>query len=91
MSSLVVTARYPSVTGGLDLCDGPYDIPQHRLCHDLDTVVKNDFHNPRLCEFPLLVQSFARLHDTSSKSFHTQFPVADANRIRGLRFHFSLL
>uniref|UniRef100_A0A1D1XJH3 Phospholipase D n=1 Tax=Anthurium amnicola TaxID=1678845 RepID=A0A1D1XJH3_9ARAE len=32
--------------GGLDLCDGRYDTPQHRLFHDLDTVFLNDFHNP---------------------------------------------
>ncbi|XP_061337154.1 phospholipase D delta-like [Gastrolobium bilobum] len=32
--------------GGLDLCDGRYDTPDHRLFDDLDTVFKNDFHNP---------------------------------------------
>ncbi|XP_057774702.1 phospholipase D delta-like isoform X1 [Salvia miltiorrhiza] len=32
--------------GGLDLCDGRYDTPQHRLFGDLDTVFKDDFHNP---------------------------------------------
>ncbi|XP_042396137.1 phospholipase D delta-like [Zingiber officinale] len=32
--------------GGLDLCDGRYDTPQHRLFSDLDTVFQNDFHNP---------------------------------------------
>ncbi|XP_061365758.1 phospholipase D delta-like [Gastrolobium bilobum] len=32
--------------GGLDLCDGRYDTPQHRLFGNLDTVFKNDFHNP---------------------------------------------
>ncbi|KAK7359099.1 hypothetical protein VNO77_01045 [Canavalia gladiata] len=32
--------------GGLDLCDGRYDTPQHRIFHDLDTVFHNDFHNP---------------------------------------------
>lgn len=32
--------------GGLDLCDGRYDTPEHRLFHDLDTVFKDDFHNP---------------------------------------------
>ncbi|KAL6317228.1 hypothetical protein AAG906_029981 [Vitis piasezkii] len=32
--------------GGLDLCDGRYDTPEHRLCHDLDTVFQNDYHNP---------------------------------------------
>ncbi|KAK7318749.1 hypothetical protein RJT34_03456 [Clitoria ternatea] len=32
--------------GGLDLCDGRYDTPEHRLFDDLDTVFHNDFHNP---------------------------------------------
>ncbi|PKI74861.1 hypothetical protein CRG98_004633 [Punica granatum] len=32
--------------GGLDLCDGRYDTPEHRLFRDLDTIFKNDFHNP---------------------------------------------
>ncbi|KAL6639645.1 hypothetical protein ACP70R_023375 [Stipagrostis hirtigluma subsp. patula] len=32
--------------GGLDLCDGRYDTPEHRLFKDLDTVFKDDFHNP---------------------------------------------
>uniref|UniRef100_A0A5B6Z9E0 Phospholipase D n=1 Tax=Davidia involucrata TaxID=16924 RepID=A0A5B6Z9E0_DAVIN len=32
--------------GGLDLCDGRYDTPEHRLFCDLDTVFANDFHNP---------------------------------------------
>ncbi|WOL13176.1 phospholipase D delta-like [Canna indica] len=32
--------------GGLDLCDGRYDTPGHRLFSDLDTVYQNDIHNP---------------------------------------------
>ncbi|KAI9109725.1 hypothetical protein K1719_019355 [Acacia pycnantha] len=32
--------------GGLDLCDGRYDTPEHRLLRDLDTVFSEDFHNP---------------------------------------------
>lgn len=32
--------------GGLDLCDGRYDTPQHRLYRDLDTVFVDDYHNP---------------------------------------------
>ena len=32
--------------GGIDLCDGRYDTPEHRIFHDLDTVFKDDFHNP---------------------------------------------
>ena len=34
--------------GGLDLCDGRYDTPEHRLFRDLDTVFKEDFHNPAI-------------------------------------------
>uniref|UniRef100_A0A7N0RFY7 phospholipase D n=1 Tax=Kalanchoe fedtschenkoi TaxID=63787 RepID=A0A7N0RFY7_KALFE len=32
--------------GGLDLCDGRYDTPEHRLFGDLDTVFADDYHNP---------------------------------------------
>ncbi|XP_021737109.1 phospholipase D delta-like [Chenopodium quinoa] len=32
--------------GGLDLCDGRYDTPGHRLFRDLDTVFNDDYHNP---------------------------------------------
>ncbi|OVA15973.1 C2 calcium-dependent membrane targeting [Macleaya cordata] len=32
--------------GGLDLCDGRYDTPEHRLFRDLDTVFEDDYHNP---------------------------------------------
>ncbi|KAM0946407.1 putative phospholipase D [Dioscorea sansibarensis] len=31
---------------GLDLCDGRYDTPEHRLFGDLDSVFAGDFHNP---------------------------------------------
>jgi hypothetical protein len=34
--------------GGLDLCDGRYDTPEHRLFRDLDTVYKDDYHNPTI-------------------------------------------
>ncbi|KAL6506660.1 hypothetical protein OROHE_022492 [Orobanche hederae] len=34
--------------GGLDLCDGRYDTPQHRLFRDLDTVFHDDYHNPTI-------------------------------------------
>ncbi|KAK7310995.1 hypothetical protein RJT34_08831 [Clitoria ternatea] len=35
--------------GGLDLCDGRYDTPEHRIFRDLDTVFEGDYHNPTLC------------------------------------------
>ncbi|KAK9071459.1 hypothetical protein SSX86_010028 [Deinandra increscens subsp. villosa] len=38
--------------GGLDLCDGRYDTPEHRLFHDLETVFKDDIHQPT---FPVSV------------------------------------
>ncbi|KAL4310883.1 hypothetical protein GQ457_01G008940 [Hibiscus cannabinus] len=38
--------KITSFIGGLDLCDGRYDTPKHRLFRDLDTVFQNDYHNP---------------------------------------------
>ncbi|BAT77649.1 hypothetical protein VIGAN_02023900 [Vigna angularis var. angularis] len=35
--------------GGLDLCDGRYDTPEHRLFRDMDTVYQDDYHNPSFC------------------------------------------
>ncbi|XP_042496640.1 LOW QUALITY PROTEIN: phospholipase D beta 1-like [Macadamia integrifolia] len=32
--------------GGLDLCDGRYDTPRHSLFRTLQTVHKDDYHNP---------------------------------------------
>ncbi|CAI0470576.1 unnamed protein product [Linum tenue] len=32
--------------GGLDLCDGRYDTPHHPLFRTLETVHKDDYHNP---------------------------------------------
>lgn len=32
--------------GGLDLCDGRYDTPEHPLFRTLNTVHKDDYHNP---------------------------------------------
>ncbi|KAK6115714.1 hypothetical protein DH2020_007983 [Rehmannia glutinosa] len=34
--------------GGLDLCDGRYDTPEHRLFHDLNTVFNDDYYNPTI-------------------------------------------
>lgn len=38
--------------GGLDLCDGRYDTPDHRLYSDLDKVFADDIHNPT---FPVTI------------------------------------
>ncbi|CAK7346107.1 unnamed protein product [Dovyalis caffra] len=38
--------KITSFIGGLDLCDGRYDTPEHRLFRDLDTVFRDDYHNP---------------------------------------------
>lgn len=32
--------------GGLDLCDGRYDTPEHSLFRTLQTKHKDDYHNP---------------------------------------------
>nr|XP_009382051.1 PREDICTED: phospholipase D delta-like isoform X4 [Musa acuminata subsp. malaccensis] len=42
------TRKITAFLGGLDLCDGRYDTPQHRLFQDLESVYDNDFHNPIL-------------------------------------------
>ncbi|GAA0153939.1 phospholipase [Lithospermum erythrorhizon] len=34
--------------GGLDLCDGRYDTPEHRIIRDLDTIFKDDIHQPNI-------------------------------------------
>ncbi|WCJ26135.1 phospholipase D beta 1 [Euphorbia peplus] len=36
--------------GGLDLCAGRYDTPHHHLFRTLETVHKDDFHNPTFLE-----------------------------------------
>ncbi|KAE8685423.1 Phospholipase D delta [Hibiscus syriacus] len=38
--------KITAFVGGIDLCDGRYDTPEHRLLRELDTVFKDDFHNP---------------------------------------------
>ncbi|KAM7474594.1 hypothetical protein LguiB_021837 [Lonicera macranthoides] len=39
-------SKITAFIGGLDLCDGRYDTPEHRLFDGLDTVFANDIHNP---------------------------------------------
>ncbi|GER38784.1 phospholipase D [Striga asiatica] len=34
--------------GGLDLCNGRYDTPEHRLYQDMETVFSDDHHNPSI-------------------------------------------
>ncbi|TVU17310.1 hypothetical protein EJB05_33334 [Eragrostis curvula] len=38
--------RIVSFVGGLDMCDGRYDTPTHSLFRTLDTVHRDDFHQP---------------------------------------------
>ncbi|KAJ7953180.1 Phospholipase D [Quillaja saponaria] len=38
--------RITSFLGGIDLCDGRYDTPEHRIFRDLNTVFADDYHNP---------------------------------------------
>lgn len=39
--------------GGLDLCNGRYDTPEHSLFRTLKTVHKEDFRNPN---FTVIIQ-----------------------------------
>lgn len=38
--------KITAFVGGIDLCDGRYDTPEHRILRDLETIFKDDFHNP---------------------------------------------
>ncbi|GFY99606.1 phospholipase D beta 1 [Actinidia rufa] len=38
--------RIIAFLGGLDLCDGRYDTPQHPIFRTLETLHKDDYHNP---------------------------------------------
>lgn len=38
--------KITAFVGGLDLCDGRYDTPEHRIFRDADTVFKGDYHQP---------------------------------------------
>lgn len=40
--------KITSFIGGLDLCYGRYDTPEHRLFRDLETVFEDDYHNPTI-------------------------------------------
>ncbi|KAJ6393767.1 hypothetical protein OIU77_023075 [Salix suchowensis] len=42
--------KITAFVGGLDLCKGRYDTPQHPLFRTLQTVHKDDFHNPTFAE-----------------------------------------
>lgn len=46
--------RITAFVGGLDLCNGRYDTPQHPIFRTLQTVHKDDYHNPTytvICAF----------------------------------------
>lgn len=38
--------RIISFIGGLDLCNGRYDTPQHPIFRTLTTLHSDDYHNP---------------------------------------------
>lgn len=44
--------------GGLDLCRGRYDTPQHELFSTLQTTHKDDYHNPNFLVTPLSMLLF---------------------------------
>ncbi|KAF8380354.1 hypothetical protein HHK36_027839 [Tetracentron sinense] len=43
--------------GGLDLCDGRYDTPKHPILRTLQTVHKDDYHNPTFTSADLQILS----------------------------------
>lgn len=50
--------------GGLDLCDGRYDTPHHPIFSTLETVHKDDYHNPTFAVRSLLLFVFCTLYLT---------------------------
>lgn len=49
--------------GGLDLCRGRYDTPQHPLFRTLQTTHKDDFHNPNFTVICQLIYNFVSLDE----------------------------
>ncbi|XP_072982915.1 phospholipase D delta-like isoform X6 [Typha latifolia] len=76
--------------GGLDLCKGRYDTPEHRLFNDLDSVFLDDIHNPT---FDMLIPSSADGHgdpnvwfsgEDDSEDWHVQvFRSIDSGSVKG--------
>lgn len=56
--------------GGLDLCDGRYDTPEHRLFRDLDTIFKDDYHQPNI-DVSIIYWLLAAL-DYNTSAFYIQ-------------------
>lgn len=50
--------RIVAFVGGLDLCDGRYDTPEHPIFRTLQTVHADDFHNPTFAvmSYPLSLE-----------------------------------
>ncbi|XP_048229820.1 phospholipase D beta 1 isoform X2 [Ricinus communis] len=48
--------------GGLDLCKGRYDTPHHPLFRTLETVHKDDYHNPTFAEPGVVREPWHDLH-----------------------------
>ena len=59
--------------GGLDLCDGRYDTPQHPIFSTLQTVHKDDYHNPTFAVKSLLLFVDDILFIPFSKHFYQKF------------------
>ncbi|ERN19431.1 hypothetical protein AMTRI_Chr09g42570 [Amborella trichopoda] len=53
--------------GGLDLCDGRYDTPKHPLFRTLQTVHKEDYHNPTFPAGPDVSGPREPWHDLHSR------------------------
>ena len=61
--------------GGLDLCDGRYDTPHHPILRTLQTLHKDDYHNPTftvISYFRLHFVAWTRLTRVSNQSFDKQ-------------------
>lgn len=78
--------KITAFVGGLDLCDGRYDTPEHRLFRDLDTVFKEDYHQPT---FPVsgVFFSLALFYSLFRTSVHLFLSTAELHVMFDSIFH----
>ncbi|KAL5132946.1 Phospholipase D beta 2 [Glycine soja] len=74
--------------GGLDLCDGRYDTPHHPMFRTLQTLHKDDYHNPTFTldriRGIISASNAPSVGDDNPESWHVQiFRSIDSNSVKG--------
>lgn len=60
--------------GGLDLCGGRYDNPKHPLFSTLQTLHKDDYHNPNFTVILfVIISEFRIIHCVFNLAFNAHF------------------